>query len=107
MYVLYCSVLLSTLLVYLFIYFLFLYPGLHLCCSLYPFRYNITTGKYPFEGENIYKLFENIGKGEFTIPEGVSDPLADLLRGTHSPRTEASQRYEHYVYGKRLMAKER
>ena len=45
-------------------------------------RYNITSGKYPFEGENIYKLFENIGKGEFTIPEGVDDTLADLLRGT-------------------------
>lgn len=43
--------------------------------------YNITTGKYPFEGENIYKLFENIGKGQFTVPEGVSDSLADLLRG--------------------------
>lgn len=43
--------------------------------------YNITSGKYPFEGENIYKLFENIGKGEFTIPEGVDDTLADLLRG--------------------------
>ena len=45
-------------------------------------RYNITSGKYPFEGDNIYKLFENIGKGEFTIPKGVDDTLADLLRGT-------------------------
>lgn len=45
-------------------------------------RFNITTGKYPFEGENIYKLFENIGKGEFTVPEEVDDLLADLLRGT-------------------------
>lgn len=43
--------------------------------------FNITTGKYPFEGENIYKLFENIGKGEFTVPEEVDDLLADLLRG--------------------------
>lgn len=43
--------------------------------------FNITTGKYPFEGENIYKLFENIGKGEFTVPEGVDDLLAELLRG--------------------------
>ena len=50
--------------------------------SLYSFRYNITTGKYPFEGENIYKLFENIGRGEFTVPDGVADSLADLLRGT-------------------------
>ncbi|KAJ7378663.1 Serine/threonine-protein kinase stk11 [Desmophyllum pertusum] len=43
--------------------------------------YNITTGKYPFEGENIYKLFENIGRGQFTVPEEVDDSLGDLLRG--------------------------
>ncbi|XP_061878701.1 serine/threonine-protein kinase STK11 isoform X1 [Entelurus aequoreus] len=43
--------------------------------------YNITTSLYPFEGDNIYKLFENIGKGEFTIPEECGPPLSDLLRG--------------------------
>ncbi|NWZ25720.1 STK11 kinase, partial [Asarcornis scutulata] len=43
--------------------------------------YNITTGLYPFEGDNIYKLFENIGKGDFTIPEDCGPPLSDLLRG--------------------------
>lgn len=44
-------------------------------------RYNITTGLYPFEGDNIYKLFENIGKGDYTIPEDCGPPLSDLLRG--------------------------
>lgn len=44
-------------------------------------RYNITTGVYPFEGDNIYKLYENIGKGTFTIPEEVDKPLENLLRG--------------------------
>lgn len=48
-------------------------------CSF--FRYNITTGQYPFEGDNIYKLFENIGKGEYTIPEDVEPLLADLIKG--------------------------
>ncbi|XP_063146937.1 serine/threonine-protein kinase STK11 isoform X2 [Candoia aspera] len=43
--------------------------------------YNITTGLYPFEGDNIYKLFENIGKGDFVIPEDCGPPLSDLLRG--------------------------
>ncbi|XP_070562892.1 serine/threonine-protein kinase STK11-like isoform X2 [Ptychodera flava] len=43
--------------------------------------FNITTGKYPFEGDNIYKLFENIGKGEFTMPEEVGPLLAELLKG--------------------------
>ncbi|XP_054610725.1 serine/threonine-protein kinase STK11 isoform X2 [Dunckerocampus dactyliophorus] len=43
--------------------------------------YNITTSLYPFEGDNIYKLFENIGKGEFTIPEECGPLLSDLLRG--------------------------
>ena len=48
-----------------------------LCVS----RYNITTGKYPFEGDNIYKLFENIGKGEYTIPDDVEPLLANLIQG--------------------------
>lgn len=43
--------------------------------------YNITTGLYPFEGDNIYKLFENIGRGEYTMPKTVDNLLADLIRG--------------------------
>ncbi|XP_054706129.1 serine/threonine-protein kinase STK11-like [Uloborus diversus] len=43
--------------------------------------YNFTTGKYPFEGDNIYKLFENIGRGEFEIPEDLDPSLQDLLLG--------------------------
>lgn len=49
--------------------------------SFLPFRYNITTSLYPFEGDNIYKLFENIGKGDYTIPEECGPLLSDLLRG--------------------------
>lgn len=45
-------------------------------------RYNITTSLYPFEGDNIYKLFENIGKGDYTIPEECGPLLTDLLQGT-------------------------
>lgn len=47
-------------------------------------RYNITTGLYPFEADNIYKLFECIGKGEFTIPTDVDSSLESLLRGRFS-----------------------
>ncbi|KAF7496289.1 Serine/threonine-protein kinase stk11 [Sarcoptes scabiei] len=43
--------------------------------------FNITTGKYPFQGDNIYRLFDNISKCVLTIPEGVDDLLADLMRG--------------------------
>ncbi|XP_047344626.1 serine/threonine-protein kinase STK11 [Vespa velutina] len=43
--------------------------------------YNITTGQYPFEGDTIYKLYENIGKGEYTIPEEVEEPLRSLIEG--------------------------
>jgi len=39
------------------------------------------TGKYPFEGDNIYKLFENIGKGEYTIPDEVDALLSSLIKG--------------------------
>lgn len=41
----------------------------------------MTTGLYPFEGENIYKLFENIGKGEYTIPDSLDKTLNTLLTG--------------------------
>lgn len=54
------------------------------CFSFFLHRYNITTGLYPFEGDNIYKLFENIGKGDYTIPEDCGPPLSDLLRGESS-----------------------
>ena len=43
--------------------------------------FNITTGQYPFEGDNIYKLFENIGRGEYKMPETVDNLLADLIQG--------------------------
>jgi serine/threonine-protein kinase 11 len=49
-------------------------------------RYNMTTGVYPFEGDNIFKLFENIGKGQYQIPEGVEDNLRDLLTGQSGPQ---------------------
>lgn len=45
------------------------------------FRYNITTGLYPFEGDNIYRLFENIGNGVYTIPDEIEDPLRGLITG--------------------------
>ena len=44
-------------------------------------RYNFTTGKYPYEGENIYKLFENISAGKYSIPEECGEQLTTLLQG--------------------------
>ena len=44
-------------------------------------RFNLTTGKYPFEGDNIFKLFEKIGEGVFVVPEEVDELLGDLLQG--------------------------
>ena len=58
-------------------------PGLvfHSIIHIYKFKiffffsgvtlYNFTTGEYPFEGDTIFKLFENIGEGEFTVPQTV------------------------------------
>lgn len=43
--------------------------------------YNIVTGKFPFQGDNIYRLFENIGKGDFTIPDDLPPQLTNLLEG--------------------------
>ncbi|XP_058467062.1 serine/threonine-protein kinase stk11-like [Malaya genurostris] len=41
--------------------------------------YTIATGKYPYEGDNIYKLLENIGKCEWVAPDWLESRLADLL----------------------------
>ena len=43
--------------------------------------FNLTTGKYPFEGDNIYRLFENISKCEITIPPEVDELLQSLILG--------------------------
>ena len=49
-------------------------------CSFF-FRYNMTTGLYPYEGDNIYKLFDNISKGKYSIPDSVDNVLTNLLEG--------------------------
>jgi len=44
--------------------------------------FNFVTGIYPFEGETIFRLFENIAKGDFEVPRSDVDPLLEtLLRG--------------------------
>ena len=44
--------------------------------------YNFVTGSYPFEGDTIFRLFENIGKGEFSVPaHDVNPQLESLIRG--------------------------
>ena len=42
--------------------------------------YNFTTGDYPFQGETIFKLFENIGKCEVRVPSNIDRVLESLLR---------------------------
>lgn len=52
---------------------------------LYNFsRYNIITGLYPFEGDNIYRLLENIGKSQWIPPDTLytlDNNLAELILG--------------------------
>lgn len=43
--------------------------------------YSITTGKYPFEGENVYRLFEKISTGKFDMPDNLDPALQNLLKG--------------------------
>lgn len=43
--------------------------------------YSITTGKYPFEGDTIYRLFEKISKGVFVMPETLDEALQSLILG--------------------------
>lgn len=55
------------------------------------FRYNITTGLYPFEGDNIYRLLENISKGVWSVPDGLDPLLTDLL--LNMLRFDANERF--------------
>jgi hypothetical protein len=41
----------------------------------------MTTGLYLYEGDNIYKLFDNISKGKYSIPDSVDNVLTNLLEG--------------------------
>ncbi|KAJ6637429.1 Serine/threonine-protein kinase stk11 [Pseudolycoriella hygida] len=46
--------------------------------------YNITTGQYPFDGDNIYRLLENIGKSQWEAPDWLyklDANLANLVLG--------------------------
>lgn len=43
--------------------------------------FNFVTGSYPFEGETIFRLFENIATCEFEVPSHVGPVLEDLIRG--------------------------
>lgn len=57
--------------------------------------FNITTGKYPFQGDNIYRLFDNISRCEVVIPPEISDALlAHLIEGmlTKEPEQRLSIR---------------
>lgn len=44
-------------------------------------RFNLVSGRYPFDGDNIFNLFENISKCQYEMPDDISHDLADLLRG--------------------------
>lgn len=43
--------------------------------------YNLVTAKLPFEADNIYLLFQTIGKGVYSIPTDLDSPLTSLLTG--------------------------
>ncbi len=43
--------------------------------------YNLVTGLLPFEADNIYLLFQTIGKGDYKIPDDVEPHLTTLLHG--------------------------
>lgn len=40
--------------------------------------YNLATGNYPFEGDNIYRLLENIGRAQWVPPASMYDLDHDL-----------------------------
>ena len=68
--------------------------------------FNFVTGSYPFEGNTIFRLFENIGKGEFEVPKPEIDPVLEgLVRGmlnkNFDERFNVKQVREHDWFRKR------
>ena len=43
--------------------------------------YNLVIGRLPFEADNIYLLFQTIGKGVYTIPNDLEPQLSSLVQG--------------------------
>lgn len=43
--------------------------------------YNLVTGRLPFEADNIYLLFQTIGKGVYTVPSDLEPHLTTLIHG--------------------------
>lgn len=44
------------------------------------FSYNLVTGLYPFEGDNIYRLLENIGRNQWVAPDWLYDMDKDFAK---------------------------
>lgn len=50
------------------------------------FRYNMLTGRYPFESDNdrnMLQLYEKISACQLVLPDDMNGELQDLLRGIH------------------------
>lgn len=47
----------------------------------YCYRFHFVTGKFPFEGENVFKLFAVISAGVFEMPPHLAPLLKDLIKG--------------------------
>ncbi|CAG0888739.1 unnamed protein product [Darwinula stevensoni] len=56
--------------------------------------YNLITGIYPFEGDNIYRLYENIVSREMLMPTDLEPSLQNLLQGMLEK--EPSKRFTLY-----------
>lgn len=57
----------------------------------------MTTGLYPYEGDNIYKLFDNISKGKYSIPDSVDNVLTNLLEGKNMFQTFGNKKTTNHI----------
>lgn len=71
--------------------------------------YFVSTGNYPFNGDSIYDLFENIAKGDFNLPIGIDEDLGDLIQNilqTEPAKRFTLQQIKDHRWMKKILAPE-
>eukprot|EP01116_Phalansterium_solitarium_P013695 TRINITY_DN3109_c0_g1_i1.p1 TRINITY_DN3109_c0_g1~~TRINITY_DN3109_c0_g1_i1.p1 ORF type:complete len:448 (-),score=97.67 TRINITY_DN3109_c0_g1_i1:168-1337(-) len=57
--------------------------------------YVMVTGKFPFDGHNMYGVVDSIAAGRYNVPDGLDPDLTDLLRTMLDPNPKLRASLSH------------